>query len=210
MLFVRIFQLKVFYEIYMDETVEEDVQVEEKEEIVSQEPVKEPQDAVSKEQSSQVEIDKLKEVVDKVASLDKSTPLDKPKEDTNKEEDAPIEVEKKSDFMINKEVEVPMPSSPKNVEAKLDNAGLSFSGVDRTIDENNNEELVTAPKTDAVLEKISEIRHEQRKLEEEEEDTEESLTIGDSINLDEMTVQNLNTQHKINPDPVLTDIEILS
>jgi hypothetical protein len=65
-----------------------------------------------------------------------------------------------------------------------------------------------------VLEEISEMRHEQRKLEEEaeaDEDVEEdSLTIGDSINLDEMTVQDLNTKHKVNPDPVLTDIEVLS
>jgi len=202
---------------YMDETVEEDVQVEEKEEIVAQEPVTEPvtesKDVVSQEQSSQVEADRIKEVIDKADSLDGNAAVDSSNEAVNTEDSGGIEVEKKSGFMINKEVSA-TPSSPKNEVIAQDTKGLSFSSVDRAIDVNNNEELVTAPKTESVLEEISEMRHEQRKLEEEaeaDEDVEEdSLTIGDSINLDEMTVQDLNTKHKVNPDPVLTDIEVLS
>ena len=198
---------------YMDETVEEDVQVEEKEEIVAQEPVTESKDVVSQEQSSQVEADRIKEVIDKADSLDGNAAVDSSNEAVNTEDSGGIEVEKKSGFMINKEVSA-TPSSPKNEVIAQDTKGLSFSSVDRAIDVNNNEELVTAPKTESVLEEISEMRHEQRKLEEEaeaDEDVEEdSLTIGDSINLDEMTVQDLNTKHKVNPDPVLTDIEVLS
>lgn len=198
---------------YMDETVEEDVQVEEKEEIVAQEPVIESKDVVSQEQGSQVEADRIKEVIDKADSLDGNAAVDSSNEAVDTEGSGGIEVEKKSGFMINKEVAA-TPSSPKNEVIAQDTKGLSFSSVDRAIDVNNNEELVTAPKTESVLEEISEMRHEQRKLEEEaeaDEDVEEdSLTIGDSINLDEMTVQDLNTKHKVNPDPVLTDIEVLS
>ena len=198
---------------YMDETVEEDVQVEEKEEIVAQEPVIESKDVVSQEQGSQVEADRIKEVIDKADSLDGNAAVDSSNKAVKTEDSGGIEVEKKSGFMINKEVSA-TPSSPKNEVIAQDTKGVSFSSVDRAIDVNNNEELVTAPKTESVLEEISEMRHEQRKLEEEaeaDEDVEEdSLTIGDSINLDEMTVQDLNTKHKVNPDPVLTDIEVLS
>ena len=93
------------------------------------------------------------------------------------------------------------------LEKTNENKGLSFNNIDATIDDSNREKLISAPKTDERLEKISELRHEQRKIEEEEDD--EKLTIGDAIKLDDMSVQDVEINRKINPDPLLMDVEVL-
>ena len=69
-----------------------------------------------------------------------------------------------------------------------------------------------APKTLERLEKISFEQNEKRKAEEaEEDDDEDKLTIFGDINLelDAIDVQNLDKNLKLEPDPILNDIEIL-
>ena len=72
---------------------------------------------------------------------------------------------------------------------------------------------IEAPKTVERLEEISRVQNEKRKAEEEEEDDddEETLQIFGNINLelDKMDVQNLDKNLKLEPDPVLNDVEIL-
>ena len=69
-----------------------------------------------------------------------------------------------------------------------------------------------APKTLERLEKISFEQNEKRKAEEaDDEDDEDKLTIFGDINLelDAIDVQNLDKNLKLEPDPILNDIEIL-
>ena len=80
--------------------------------------------------------------------------------------------------------------------------------------ENPAPEKVEAPKTVERLEKISKQANERRKAEEEEEDyddDEEKLTIFDDakLELDNMDVHSLDKKLKLEPDPILNDIEIL-
>ena len=76
-------------------------------------------------------------------------------------------------------------------------------------------EAVSAPKTIDRLEEISQMRNEQRKLEEAEEDDEddeERLTIfndSPSLNLDALDVQVLDKSLKLETPPLLTGVEIL-
>jgi len=80
--------------------------------------------------------------------------------------------------------------------------------------ENPAPEKVEAPKTVERLEKISKQANERRKAEEEEEDyddDEEKLTIFDDakLELDNMDVHSLDKKLKLEPDPLLNDVEIL-
>ena len=62
------------------------------------------------------------------------------------------------------------------------------------------------------MEKISFVPNEKRKAEEaDDEDDEDKLTIFGDINLelDAIDVQNLDKNLKLEPDPILNDIEIL-
>ena len=76
----------------------------------------------------------------------------------------------------------------------------------------NKEEIVNAPKTIERLEKISEERTRERREEEEEEDDDEKLVIhstGPSIKLNELDLQDINKDLKLEPDPLLMDVEVL-
>ena len=95
---------------------------------------------------------------------------------------------------------------------------LKFNDFDQTLDENNKEVEVSAPKTIERLEEISEIRNKQRKEEEEEEEEEDffksKINIADtSVNLTELDIHDLSDKPRIKldiADPILDDIEILT
>lgn len=75
------------------------------------------------------------------------------------------------------------PSIPQKVVTPAPQKGLSFNDVDRHYNgDTKKEELVQAPKDIQTLEQISSIRNAQRKAE--EEDDEENLKIGDSLDID--------------------------
>ncbi len=71
--------------------------------------------------------------------------------------------------------------------------------------------IVTAPKTLERLEQLSQIRHDQRKMEDEEEDDEGQLTIhsGSSPALDALDIQVLDSKLELQKPPILTGIEVL-
>jgi len=101
--------------------------------------------------------------------------------------------------------------SPKN--------NISFSDDDQILDMGTNKKTtVHAPKTEARLDKISQIANMRRKQEEDDDgddeedfDDEGPLKIGgDNITLDITDIQDISKDLKINKNPILDDIEILA
>jgi len=100
---------------------------------------------------------------------------------------------------------------------------LSFNDTDSVVNydrkaspsANPDPEKIEAPKTLERLEKIAHEQNEKRKAEEAEydddEDDDEKIKIfGDvDLNLDNMDVHNLDKKMKLEPDPILNDVEIL-
>jgi len=93
---------------------------------------------------------------------------------------------------------------------------LSFNDLDSARDINNNEEIINAPKNNARLEQISEIRHAQRKADEAEDDDEDEplpkLKIFDQNaslgNLDVHVIEEPTVE--LIPDLLIDDIEVLA
>jgi hypothetical protein len=112
---------------------------------------------------------------------------------------------------------IPSNIEPINKVESLDLIGnknsISFSDVDSSLDINNIEEAIKAPKDIKTLEDISEKRNLERKIEEEEENDEnESLKIGsEPIPLDSLDIHNLDMDKmELNLPDLIGDIEILS
>jgi hypothetical protein len=112
----------------------------------------------------------------------------------------------KEENEINKEVSAML--------EKQEGGKLSFNNVDLVKDENNNIEKVSAPKDPEILEQISVIRNEQRKLESSEDEDDERLNISDqSVELGAMDIQvidNPATSMELMPDLLIDDIEVLA
>ena len=97
-------------------------------------------------------------------------------------------------------------------------AKISFNDNDLVLDlETNKKSTINAPKTLERLEKISQERHTQRKLENEQEDDEDDdenfddipLVIHKDIKLNLNNIENLDKTVNIKKDPILNDIEVL-
>ena len=189
---------------YMDETIEEEVHVEEKEEIVASDISKEKEvvrtEVVAEEKSTDKKEEKIEVKKSGLVKTNVEMSVDTP---VMAKVETAVEIPTETPIMS--KVETPVVEA---LEKTNENKGLSFNNIDATIDDSNREKLISAPKTDERLEKISELRHEQRKIEEEEDD--DKLTIGDAIKLDDMSVQDVEINRKINPDPLLMDVEVLT
>jgi len=107
-----------------------------------------------------------------------------------------------------------LPISP----IKSPRSSISFSDDDQVLDMGTNKKTtVHAPKTEARLDKISQIANMRRKQEEEDEEDDEDfdddgpLKIGgDNITLDITDIQDISKDLKINKKPILDDIEVLA
>lgn len=95
---------------------------------------------------------------------------------------------------------------------------LKFNDFDKTLDENNKEIEISAPKNIERLEEISNLRNKQRKEEEEDDEDDDSffkdkIKIENTpVNLTELDIHDLSkkTQIKLDiTDPILDDIEVL-
>jgi len=103
-------------------------------------------------------------------------------------------------------------SISQNEENTGSNSKLSFSDVDLVKDQFNNEERINAPKDIQRLEEISEFRNNQRKLETEEDESDnQRLQISDeSVNLDSLDVHVIGEPElETLPDLIIDDIELL-
>jgi hypothetical protein len=171
---------------YMDETVEDDVIEEVKEQIIEPTQEKKPS-----------ETQFIKEVV---------------KNESEKEmpsEPLRLESDPLTENIVVKTETLEFPG------LKKDDSHLTFNNVDFAVDENNNEEQIDAPKDVNRLEEISQIRNAQRKLAEEEDDDDESSGVklkifADSANLDNMDIHIIDPPSiNLNDDYLLDDIEVL-
>ena len=152
---------------YMDETVEEDVIQEIKEQIV--------------EQSAPINAQGETEFISEI----KETKVEKEKE-------------KEPDGTVHK------------LESSESSTSLKFNDMDSMLDDNNKEQMVSAPKTIERLEEISTLRNIQRKMDEEEDD--DKLQISDQdIELGNLDIHVIGQPDiHLEPDLLLDDIEVLS
>jgi len=125
--------------------------------------------------------------------------------------DEPLNTVKNDDEPLNtvKNDDVPL-NTVKNDDVK---SSLTFNDYDYTQDENKNEISISAPKTLERLAEITEIRTNQRKLESEEDDYDDSSKIkitDQDVELGSLDVHNIN-EPEINllPDLLIDEIEIL-
>jgi hypothetical protein len=172
---------------YMDETVEDDVVEEVKEQII---------DPTQEKKPSETQF--IKEVV---------------KNETEKEslsEPLRLESDPISENVVVKTETLEFPG------LKKDDSHLTFNNVDFAVDENNNEEQIDAPKDVNRLEEISQIRNAQRKLAEEMDEDDDAPSgvklkiFDDSANLDNMDIHVIDPPNiSLNDDYLLDDIEVL-
>jgi hypothetical protein len=167
--------------VYLDESIEEDIQVEESEEIISTEPVidenTDEKDGDDKD-GDEKDGDKVDSEEDgnelKIDSLDTTNVIDTPVENKIRER-------------------------------------IQFNDIDNAISTTNEIEEIQAPKSVERLEQIGNERHEARKLEEADDDEDEKLKIGEKINLTELDVHDLEKPKILNKLPIgLEEIEILT
>jgi len=207
---------------YIDETVDEEI-IEE----------------TIEKQVTELEKKKIEEELETVIKDNKKEGTIKKSEDTIVLEKPDLEKEKvvasalKTDSIINKiekdtlggpkenNIKLTIETPIEKIEPKEEVVNrLSFNDTDSVVNydkkasPSNNPPPVKldAPKTLERLEKISFVQNEKRKAEEaDDEDDEDKLTIFGDINLelDAIDVQNLDKNLKLEPDPILNDIEIL-
>jgi hypothetical protein len=185
--------VEAILQAYMDETIEEHVV----EEIKEQE-IEDPNKDAKNDSPTQV--------------------ISETKESEIKEPDTPRQLESDPVSAIleqNKlEADIAFPSlSNEGESSSYGSSKLSFSDVDYAADSENNVQAVDAPKNLERLEEISAMRNAQRKMEEEEdEDDNVKLQIFDQdVALDSLDVHNIEfPELKLEPDLLLDDIEVLA
>jgi hypothetical protein len=187
--------VEAILQAYMDETIEEHV-VEEIKEQVIEDPNKSDKDTVA-----QI-ISETKKSDSKELNED-----DKPKQLESDPITKILEQNK-----LESEIAFPKLSDENDVLSESTSSKLSFSDVDYAIDTNKNIEVVDAPKDLERLEEISEFRNAQRKLEEDNDDDNVKLQIFDQdISLDNLDIHNIDLPEiKLEPDLLLNDIEVLA
>jgi len=188
--------VEAILQAYMDETIEEHVV----EEIKEQE-IEDPNKNAKNDSPTQV-ISETKE-----------------SEINSKESDAPRQLESDPVTAIleqNKlEAELAFPSLSNEGESSSfgSSSKLSFSDVDYAADSENNVQVVDAPKNFERLDEISAMRNAQRKMEEDEDENENvRLQIFDQdVTLDSLDVHNIEfPELRLEPDLLLDDVEVLA
>lgn len=187
---------------YLDETVEEDVEIQE--EIIEPEPVVE-------EGAEEAKTDDAGE--SKTEKEGESVTIGE--EGETQEEESPIV---KVDTSLGDVLDDPLPSTinreDKEKEGLEKSLALSFNDVDSVLNmDTNKEESVVAPKDTQTLEDISEQRYEERRLEEESEEEEEEedgpiKILGPPVKLDALDIQDLSKPLSLSK-PDLGDVMVL-
>ena len=207
---------------YIDETVDEEI-IEETIEKTVDEAVKKAmeEEAIATELAEKDE--------NNITKTEDTVELEKPDLEKNKvvEQALKLESSPTESTTTTKEhnIKLTIATPIQNVEEKSKEdvvSSLKFNDTDSVVNydtkaspsSNPEPEKVEAPKTVERLEKISKEANERRKAEEEEDDyddDEEKLTIFDDakLELDSMDVHSLDKKLKLEPDPILNDVEIL-
>ena len=208
---------------YIDETVDEEII----EEIIEKQVTELEKQKIEEELETVIKDDKKDGTIKK---SEDTIVLEKP----DLEKENVIASALKTDSIINKiekdtldgpkenNIKLTIETPIEKIEPKKEEVvnRLSFNDTDSVVNydkkasPSNNPPPVKfeAPKTLERLEKISFVQNEKRKAEEaDDEDDEDKLTIFGDINLelDAIDVQNLDKNLKLEPDPILNDIEII-
>jgi len=97
----------------------------------------------------------------------------------------------------------------QRIEASQNSNGLSFNDIDYVKNEDGSIKNVSAPKSFDRLEEISQLRNQQRKVDDDEDDCKLNIST-ESFNLDALDVHNIEEPRlDLLPDLLLDDIEIL-
>jgi hypothetical protein len=106
----------------------------------------------------------------------------------------------------------PAPSpSPYSASTEPTGSRLKFDDNDHYLDTNNNTSSVNAPKTIDRLEEISNIRANQRRLEQENDEDDERITISNNdISLDNLDIENISLDMDELPDLLKDEVETLT
>jgi hypothetical protein len=184
--------VEAILQAYMDETIEEHVV----EEIKEQE-IEDPNKDAKNDSPTQI------------ISETKETEIKEPEVQRQLETDPVSAILEQNKL----EAELAFPSlSNEGESSSYGSSKLSFSDVDYAADSENNVQVVDAPKNFERLEEISAMRNAQRKMEEEDDDANVRLQIFDQdVALDSLDVHNIEfPELKLEPDLLLDDIEVLA
>jgi hypothetical protein len=108
-------------------------------------------------------------------------------------------------------IEPPPPPSPSMPLSYENVSKLKFDDNDHYLDTNNNQSSVNAPKTIDRLEEISNIRATQRRVEQENDQDDERITISNNdISLDNLDIQHISLDMDELPDLLKDEIETLN
>jgi len=207
---------------YMDETTEEEIVEEETVEPVKIDISNNLQESISAEVKEEIKkaADAIKSGVDNTAKVfeeKKEGQLKLEIEETIKDLENKLQIEKepvKSTVIIDTETTPLFPTPDVKTNTITFNDTDTVVNYNRNLSPTNNPpaEEIVAPKTIDRLEKISQIRNEQRKIDEAEDDDEDKLTIFSetpSLKLDALDVQILDNSLLLKSPPVLTGVETL-
>jgi len=209
---------------YMDETTEEEIVEEEIVEPVKTDISNNLQESISAEVKEEIKkaADAIKSGVDntaKVSEEKKDGQLKLEIEETIKDLENKLQTEEEIKAPVQIATEVA--SIENNYTPLVKTNTITFNDTDSIVNydkklsptNNPPAEKIVAPKTIERLEQISQIRSDQRKLDEEEEDDDgDKLTIfndAPSLKLDALDVQVLDNSLSLKKSPVLTGIETL-
>jgi GTP:adenosylcobinamide-phosphate guanylyltransferase len=108
-------------------------------------------------------------------------------------------------------IEEPIRKPLEDPPVDTNRSGLSFNDIDYVKTDDGSVSNVNAPKSLERLEEISQLRNQQRKMDEEEDDNNAKLKISDQVfNLDSLDVHNIEEPRlELLPDLLIDDIEIL-
>lgn len=191
--------VEAILQAYMDETVEEHVT----EEIKEQE-IEDPNKFATEKANEKPQI------ISENKESEKSGEA--------KEEEGPRQLESDPVTAIleqNKlEAQLAFPELTSDTSSGSSSSKLSFNDVDFARDYNNNEHVIEAPKTYDRLEEISAMRNAQRKHAEEEDDEDENVKLqifDQDVALDNLDVHNIDfPELKLEPDLLLDEVEVLA
>ena len=129
------------------------------------------------------------------------------------EQSAPINAQGETEFISEvkeTKIEKEIDTTVHKLESSESAPSLKFNDMDSMLDDNNKEQMVSAPKTIERLEEISTFRNIQRKMDEEEDD--DKLQISDQdIELGNLDIHVIGQPGiQLEPDLLLDDIEVLS
>lgn len=183
---------------YIDNTVEEDV----KEEIIEEKLAVEKESDEIDSNPDEKDGGNLEETVS--ADLENGNNIGDVEKIVKSQEVIKIDTSDKPVDVIHEKEQSPDESETTN------NASLKFSDIDSTLDDAGAEERVEVSKDIDAIEERNEINFKAREeAEDDDGDDEESLKIGEDVNLELVDVNDLNKAATINENIILDDVEVL-